>query len=48
MAADDWKRELSEIVFGRLPIIVWTTLCVAGLSLVLAFFSTPTHVARGH
>jgi uncharacterized protein involved in exopolysaccharide biosynthesis len=47
MAADDWKRELSEIVFGRLPIIVWTTLCVAGLSLVLAFFSTPTHVARG-
>jgi uncharacterized protein involved in exopolysaccharide biosynthesis len=47
MAADDWKRELSEIIFARMPIIVWTTLGIVVIALALAFLSTPVFEARG-
>jgi uncharacterized protein involved in exopolysaccharide biosynthesis len=47
MAADDWKRELTEIIFGRMPIIVWATLCITVGTLALALLSTPTYEAKG-
>ncbi len=47
MVADDWKRELAEVIFGRMPIIVWTTLSIAIGALALAFLSSPVYEARG-
>ena len=47
MAADDWKRELSEVIFGRMPIIVWATLVITIGALVFALSASPTYEARG-
>ena len=47
MAADDWKRDLSEIVFARLPIIGWTTVAITVGAIAIALWYPPTYQARG-
>jgi uncharacterized protein involved in exopolysaccharide biosynthesis len=47
MATDDWKRDLSEIVFARLPIIVWTTAAMTIGALAIALWYPPTYQATG-
>jgi uncharacterized protein involved in exopolysaccharide biosynthesis len=47
MAADDWKRDLSEIVFARLPIIGWTTAAITVGAIAIALWYPPTYQARG-
>jgi len=47
MASDDWKRELAEVAFARLSIIVWITVLVAAGALAICVFYPPMHEASG-
>jgi len=47
MAADDWKRDLSEIVFARLPVIGWTTLAITLGALAVTLWYPPRYAASG-
>ncbi len=48
MATDDWKRDLSEIIFSRMPIIAWTTLAITLGSIIIALWYPPTYEAKGY
>ena len=47
MVPDDWKRELAEVIFGRMPIIVWTAVCVTAASVALTVVVPPAFEATG-
>ncbi len=44
---DDWKRDLADITFARMPIIVCTALGVAVAAFAFAIFATPRYAAFG-
>lgn len=44
---DDWKRDLTEIFFGRFGIILAVTILVTGAAVALAFFMPPIYSASG-
>ena len=44
---DDWKRELCDIAFARMPIIVWTTVLVTAVALAFVLVYPPTFEATG-
>ena len=48
MATDDWKRDLSEIIFSRMPTIAWTTLAITLGSICIALWYPPTYEAKGY